>query len=508
MRKTATSDLEISGAAGAGTTEAAAPALTTASAAARHLHVSLPLALALLCFVLGLGSRGQRLNDPDTMLHVVIGRWVLAHHAVPHADFLTHSVPGSPWVAHEWLGGVVSALFYAAAGFQGLVAMAALGLAVALAIFVRALMRYYNPAQAIVIAVLAWIVISPHWLARPHMVALPLMVWWMALLVAARAAGRAPPLLAVLIMVPWVNLHGTFLVGIGFAGLFTVEAVLTTSGEAARIKAAKDWTGFTLAALAATLVTPNGIEAYLLPIKLLDMKFALSMLIEWKSIDFQHLSTLEIWLLLALGTALWRGIRLPIVRVLMLLLLFAMSLQHARNGDLIAFIAPLLAGPYAGPQLANKRAGSSDWLDRFATASSAGGMALVAFVALGIEIFAARFPLGPEPQYAPAAALAAVEQAQIEGPVLNDYNFGDYLIFNNVKTFIDGRADMFGDPFIKRYYEAVHGESNELPALLEQYKIAWTIFPTDARAVDLIDRIPGWHRFYADNTAVVQVRDK
>ncbi|HUK58447.1 MAG TPA: hypothetical protein VLV50_04390 [Stellaceae bacterium] len=480
----------------------------TATSAARRFHISLPLALALLCFLAGLLSRGQRLDDPDTMLHVVIGHWVLQHMAVPHVDFLTHSVPGTPWVAHEWLGGVVSALFYDAAGFEGLVTMASLGLAAALAIFVRALVRYYRPAQAVVIAVLAWIAIAPHWLARPHMVALPLMVWWMTLLVDAREERRAPPLWAALIMVLWVNLHGTFLVGIGFAGLCAVEAVLMTAGERARVQAAKDWILFTLASLAATLVTPNGIEAYLLPIRLLDMKFALSMLLEWKSIDFQHLSTLEIWLLLALGTMLWRGIRLPFVRVLMLLLLFAMSLQHARNGDLIAFIAPLLAAPWAGPQLQNRTAGSSDWLDRFARPSSAGGLVLAGVLALLAAGVAARFPLGPEPKYAPAAALAAAEAAHVtDGPVLNDYNFGDFLIFNGVKTFIDGRADMFGDPFIKRYYEAVHGRSDDLPALLEQYKIAWTIFPADARAVVLIDRLPGWRRLYADKTAVVQVRE-
>jgi hypothetical protein len=66
---------------------------------------------------------------------------------------------------------------------------------------------------------------------------------------------------------------------------------------------------------------------------------------------------------------------------------------------------------------------------------------------------------------------------------------------------------MFGDPFIKRYYDAVHGSSTDLPALLAEYKIAWTLFPSDSQAVALLDRMPGWHRFYADATAVVHVRD-
>ena len=473
-----------------------------------HTLVSLPLALGLLVYLLGLGSTTARLDDPDTMLHVVIGRWVLAHHAVPHADFLSYTVPGQAWVAHEWLGGVIAALFYDALGWHGLVAMACLGLALSVGIFARALLRYYTPAATIIIACAAWLVVTPHWLARPHIVALPLLVLWTALLVAARHENRAPPLAAALLMILWVNIHGTFLVGIGFAGLFAVEAVLATSGEAARLKAAKDWTAFTLAAMLASLVTPNGIEAYLLPLRLLDMKFALAMLSEWKSIDFQKLSMLELWLLLVLGVVLGRGIRLPPARVLLVLLLFAMSLQHARNGDLLAFMAPLLAAPWAGVQLGRtNEGGRRDWLERLARPATARGLALAAALVVAGEAVALAFPLGPVEKYAPAAAVRAVEAAGIAGPVLNDYNYGDYLMFVGIKTFIDGRADMFGDPFIKRYYDATHGLSAELPALLDEYKIAWTIFPPDSQAVAQLDRMPGWRRFYADATAVVHVPD-
>jgi len=490
---------------------AAEPRLGEADDRARAVRgstlVSLPLALGVLVSLLGLASPERRLDDPDTMLHVVVGRWILAHRAVPHADVFTYSMPGHPWVVHEWLGAVVSALCYDALGWHGLVAMASLGMGLAVAIFARALLRYYAPAHAVVIACAAWMVMLPHWLARPHIVALPLLVLWMALLVQARHENRAPPLAALAVMLLWANIHGTFLVGIGFCGLLTVEAVLTTRGEAARLKAAKDWTLFTLLAMAATLVTPNGIEAWLLPLRLLKMTFALSMLSEWKSINFQQLSMVELWLLAMLGVVLVRGIRLPPVRALLVLLLFAMSLQHARNGDLLAFIAPLLAAPWAGPQLAPAGAAPRrDWLGRMTRPASSAGLALAAALVVAGEAVALAFPLGPFATYAPAAAVRAVEADGIPGPVLNDYNFGDYLMFVGIKTFIDGRADMFGDPFIKRDYEATHGQSAELPSLLSEYHVAWTIFPPDSQAVAALDRMPGWRRLYADDIAVVHVK--
>lgn len=473
-------------------------------------RLSLPLGLGLLVYCAGLLTPQARLADPDVMLHIVAGRWIIANRAVPRVDFLSHTVAGTPWVAHEWLGEVITAVLYNLLGWRGLVAMASLGLGAAVAIFARALARNYTPAQTIVIAAAAWFVTTPHWLARPHIIALPLLVAWMALLVQARQENRAPPPQAALLMIAWVNLHGTFLVGIGFAGLFTVEAVLLARGEAARVAAAKQWTAFSLCAILATLVTPYGVEAYLLPLHLLDMKFALSVLVEWKSVDFQKISTLEIWLLVFLGVALYRGIRLQGSRVFMVLLLFAMSLQHARNAELLAFIVPLLAAPDAGPRL--RRAGigatrTADWLDRLAWPATAGGLAVAGAIVAAAAGATIALPLVPQNPFIPAAALRAVVAAGITGPVLNDYDYGDYLMFAGVKTFIDGRADMYGDAFIKRYYRATRGLSTALPALISQYHIAWTIFPTGSPAVIELDRMAGWHRLYADAVAVVHVRD-
>ena len=474
--------------------------------------VSFPLALGVLVTVAGLFSRAARLRDPDVMLHTVVGRWIVEHHGVPHADPFSFTMPGAPWVAHEWLGEVIISGFYAALGWQGMVAMASLAMGLAVALFTRALLRNYQPAHAIIIAALAWLVVTPHWLARPHIIALPLTVLWMTLLVAARQDGRAPHPAWALLMIPWVNLHGSFLVGIGFAGLFLVEAILVTSGEAARLKQAKDWAIFCALAVLASLVTPYGIEAYRLPFKLLDMKFTLSVLSEWKAINFQVLSTFEIWFLIFLGAVLGCGIKLPWTRMLMAVLLFDMALKHARHAELMAFLVPLLAGPWAGMQMRpaaapHKVSRVERMFERMAQPASWRGIALAGAVLVAAEAVAAAFPFTPGDQYMPAAALGAVRQHGVSGPVLNEYDYGDYLIFSGVKPFIDGRADMYGDTFIKRFYEATRGQSDELPKLLEEYHIDWTLFPKDSPALVQLDRMAGWHRLYGDDVAVVHVRD-
>jgi hypothetical protein len=474
-----------------------------------RIGISLPMALGLLVTISGLASTKARLEDPDIMLHTVVGQWIIDHRAVPHLDIFSYTVAGTKWVAHEWLGEIITALFYDLLGWHGLVLMASLSLGTAIAIFTRALLRHYQPPHAIIIAVLAWFAITPHWLARPHMIALPFLVLWMAILVEARAANRAPHLAWALLMIPWVNLHGSFLVGIGFTGLFLVEAVLMSPGETARLKAARDWGIFGFVAIAASLVTPNGIDAYWLPIHLLHMTYTQSILVEWKSIDFQKMSTFEIWLVMFLAFALCCGIKLPIARALMVVLLFDMGLKHARHADLIVFIAPLLAAPAAAAQLGTAPARSrvALWLDEMVQPAGARGYALAAAIFVAAIGVAAIFPLAPTDKYMPVAAVRAVTERGVPGPVLNDYNYGDYLIFAGLKPFIDGRADLYGDAFIKRFYEASRGTSDGLPALLDDYHVAWTLFPHESQAVIQLDRMAGWHRLYSDDIAVVHVRD-
>ena len=91
--------------------------------------------------------------------------------------------------------------------------------------------------------------------------------------------------------------------------------------------------------------------------------------------------------------------------------------------------------------------------------------------------------------------------------VFNDYAFGGYLMFVGIKPFIDGRY-VYGDAFIKRYAAAVSASSDELPQLLAEYHIAWTLLGAKSPAVVLLDHLPGWRRLYADEIAVVHVREQ
>lgn len=135
--------------------------------------------------------------------------------------------------------------------------------------------------------------------------------------------------------------------------------------------------------------------------------------------------------------------------------------------------------------------------------ASVGGLALAGLALAALTALPLRGDVAQDLDViAPRATLSVVKAHGVTGPVLNSYGFGDYLIFSGIEPFIDGRAELYGDEFIGRYVNTIHGMNEQLPALRSEYGITWTLLAPSAR---LLDCLPGWRRLYADDIAIVHV---
>ncbi len=65
------------------------------------------------------------LRDGDTWSHLATGEWILAHGAVPRMDPFSHSMPGAPWTAHEWLSEILMTLAFRCGGWSGVALLTA-----------------------------------------------------------------------------------------------------------------------------------------------------------------------------------------------------------------------------------------------------------------------------------------------------------------------------------------------------------------------------------------------
>ena len=438
------------------------------------------------------------LGDGDTYWHIAAGRWMIDNQAVLRIDPFSYTFAGHPWQTHEWLAEIAMALAYVGAGWSGVVLLFGAAAALAAGLLAHHLSRRLGGLALIVTLVLSLACVAGSLLARPHLLALPLLEMWTAGLLFAREQRRAPPWKLLPLMVLWANLHSSFLIGLLLIVPFALEAV--TEKSPTRVAALRGWGVFAGLALLASLLTPHGISGLIFPFKLMAMP-SLQLIGEWAPTNFQTIQPLGVAVAAALYVLLSRGARLKPWRLVILLALLYLALIHLRHHMLIAIVGPLILAEPLALALQTSRPSAAP--------RHGAAVALVFIVCLG-ALTALRLWLPLERSdgaTTPAAALAQVPASLLHSPVLNDYAFGGYLIFNDVRPFIDSRAELYGEKFITRYAQMVRPDKPALQATLAKYRVRWTIFAADSPAAAAMDSMEGWHRLYADRWAIVHMRD-
>ena len=287
------------------------------------------------------------------------------------------------------------ALAYGAAGWAGVVLFIGACAGLAFWMIARELQLWMGPFGQIIALVLTFCCLEPFLYARPHIIATPVLVFWTRQLSAARRKGRAPPLELAPLMVLWANLHASFIFGLALIGPFALEALVE---QPDKLRTLRDWAFFGIVAAAFALATPQAFEGIIFPFMVLGMK-VLPNILEWRGANFQNPTLFEGVLLVTLFFGLWRGVRVPIFRLILLVGLVHMALQHVRQEAVLAALAPLLLAEPFGRALKPQRDGPRltppvGWKPDWRVAERAGRHRRSPSAALGVVGDAARDPAG------------------------------------------------------------------------------------------------------------------
>ena len=476
-------------------------------------RTSLPL-IVFIVSVLGVlaFSTFQTLGDPDTLLHLRVGQWILSHQAVPTVDYFSHSLPGESWVAHEWLSELILLMVYQIGGWGGLVLLAASCLGLSLALLATFLQKRMPPIYALLFTALAFFAMSTHLLVRPHILAWPLLLIWVSSLLHAAEDHRKPPHLLLLVMVLWVNLHGSFIFGLAIIFPISLLALQNAPSQSRRALM-KQWLIFIGLAFASCLLNPQGLAGAIFPLQILNLQ-NLTTIVEWMPYRFAGFNPLEILLYVYLVLALLGLLRLPIMSIMMLLGLLHMALTHNRYVSIFGLLSPMLIASAFGQSYAQKMVDQlpSKIDDFFSRLTLPAGFYAIVTVG-GLMMFTAW--MGNQMnRYAPpertlaTLALNAFESSGKTGPVLNDYQFGGALIYRGLSVLIDGRADLYDQKLMGSYVAAmIDGKPSALTNLIDEYHISWALLVPESPAIPYFDNQIGWKQFYADSHAVIYFKN-
>src|SRR5262245_21876708 len=507
-------------------------------AAARWLLPSLGGCCLLIILFLLVNNSSRLLMDSDTGWHIRAGELILETRAVPERDPFSHSMAGREWFAWEWLTDLVMAILHRHWGLAGVVSGAILVLLASYDALYRLMMRCGADAVvAFVLTIFGAVCGVVHWLARPHLISIALMVvWYGAVEDFRRHRGRRiyflPPLIAL-----WANLHGAFV------ATFPVLAIYA-AGELAEFAARGEWnpakwrgvlrTYLVVAALSAVaaLATPYGFRLYGHLWRYLTDTKLLSTISEFQSPNFHALDGKLIEILLLLGAIACANAvrRRRFVEAGLLVLWGHMTLRSERHVTLAAvMLAPIIAEQFSaliseGVDRAaaggNKAAGAvratRGWyrevmrIDRQLTGVFASGVVFVFVISMTVSGLAGGVaPSSFNPVRFPAAAADFILRTKPEGNMYSSDQFGGYLIYRlhpQFKVFVDGRSDFYRQGSVLDDFDRITTIKPQWSELLDEYDIRWMTLRRD-EPLALIALASGrWQCVYEDSVAQILIR--
>jgi len=476
------------------------------------------LIVFIACFS---GSGSFLLSDGDTGYHIRAGEIILKDLAVPRHDPFSFITPTLPWTAHEWLSEVVMAIVHNGLGLPGIAFLFALLLSTTYWLLFRWIRSGgRNILVDLLILVLVLLSSRIHWHARPHAFSLLLIVLlYQILILHQEDRGNylyvIPPM-----MLLWVNLHGGFIVGFLFMGIFLSGyflGFLGSNGEERTVFSNKLKQLYLIcaASVLAACVNPFGVHAFLFPFRLVSETFLMDNVHEFLSPNFHGFVPYRYLLLFLIGMFGISKTRLAITELVLVLLFTSMSLYSARYIPLCAIVYSPILSKHGDILIRESKARCSRlFIERSGVYGKIDGSAKGYVIPLAVLVVfaglaARKIPVHFTEKAAPKAAIDFLRKNPIRGNMFNNDEIGDYVIYElypKYKVFVDGRSDMYGTPIMKEYIKVTAIEPGWKDTLAK-YDINYIFYYTDSVLVRHLLTDSGWRGIYSDNVASIFLRN-
>jgi hypothetical protein len=455
----------------------------------------------------------------DFWWHMAMGREILAAGSVPVVDSFSFTRAGEPFFNQAWLAQLLMVGLYNIGGLPLVILTQSLVITLAYGLLLRlCLLRTGRLKLCVALLLLVTMPMSfDNWTVRPQSYVFPLFAGFLTVLSEHRL-GRASRLwLLPLLMALWVNMHGSFVLGLALVALtFLGELIAARRASLAARPRVGWWRRYLLwggLTALATLLNPSGPDVLRYVANLLGANQVTTLVTEWAPP-----TTRDINGAIFFGAAMFCAAVLAYARrrpdltdMLLLGAFFWLALGATRNIVWFGFVAtPLLAVQLATllPEPRARRFAGSAALN----AALIGVLALLLVLASPWVKPALDLPPAVGSLLAEETPVAAVQalQTQPDRPqrLFHAMGTGSYLIWATPEqpVFIDPRIELY--PF-EQWLDYINlGQANNADALLAKYALDGALLNLKEQAplAEHLRRDAGWELRYQDEMTALFVK--
>jgi hypothetical protein len=469
----------------------------------------------------------------DFWWHLATGRIIATTGAIPSVDTFSYTRAGQPFYNQGWLAQLFMYWLYQLGGAQLILLVQSATIALAYGLLLRlAIRRSGHLRLSVGLLLLTTLPLSfTNWVVRPQSYVLPIFAAFLTILTEYRLGLSRRLWLLPLLMALWVNLHGTFVLGIALIGItFAGEALkslrrpttddrrpttgLPIASAAGSRRSVVDliiWGAITALAL---LLNPRGFGVLSDVSNLLGSNSVTTLVTEWAPPTIRDLEGQIFFIfLIGCGAVLIYARRRPDLTDMLLFGAFLwLALGAERNVIWFAFVATPLLVAQASTLLpargARKPFGGSPLLNGVLI----GMLALLVVLALPWIKPALDLPPSVGALISQDTPVQAVEflRVQPDRPkhLFHTEAYGSYLIWAAPEqpVFVDTRIELYPYEQWRDYINL--GQANNLAALIQKYDIDGLLLSTKSQGplIDAIRADKSWVERYSDKQTVYFTR--
>jgi len=453
----------------------------------KNLSITLGWLSIAMLFGLVTFTSSLEIKDLDLWLHLRMGWWICHHGFVPNFDVLSCSISGKPWVNHEWLFQVLVYLVQKAYGFNGLISMQSM--VVAITFLVLVFLGYSRDRQwmTVIILLLVLMVYQTRFTIRPDIFSLLFFVMYIYIL-SLHINKRWAVYALVILQIIWSNMHGFF-----FFGPLLVCFAIFSEFIKRRVPLPYEWNTvgrlndaeytslkMTLPLLIlACCVNPLTFKGAWYPVGVFfhlaggDNKVFFEHIVELQrpitadTVFNEHYLYYKVLIFISAVSFVFNRRKIDVSSFLMWVIFLGFSLVAIRNMIYFAAAAYMVIMvnaistpwdniiPFRFSSFRTKhilqiilKMGLIFWMLNYALGMIANGYFDYDTYYRKSEFF------GVSKRVYPYKAVNFLVREKIRGNFFNDFNSGAYLIgrtYPNIKVFIDGRTEEYGSEFFENY---------------------------------------------------------